>query len=208
MAYGGLRGAVGFSLVSMVNSTHVPAAQMFLTTTLAVVMFTVFLQGGTIKLFVNLLHIDRKSDEHVSLTEEINRKVFEHVMAGIEIICGKHGEFYAQNLFKQLDKKYLKRWLCVKDYDHTMKKIYEEVTLGDHLIHLYGPQLISKDNLNNNNTVVVTSNATSGEPSRAATQSAGSSGQYSKLGSDMLDLEMQQSDSGATTPQATHTSMV
>ena len=45
MAYGGLRGAVGFSLVSMVNQSDVPAAQMFLTTTLAVIMFTVFLQG-------------------------------------------------------------------------------------------------------------------------------------------------------------------
>ena len=34
MAYGGLRGAVGFSLVSMINQKDVPAAQMFMTTTL------------------------------------------------------------------------------------------------------------------------------------------------------------------------------
>ena len=32
-----------------------------------------------------------------------------------------------------------------------MKKIYEEVTLADHFLHLYGPSFISKDNLNNNN---------------------------------------------------------
>ena len=100
MAYGWLRGAVGFSLVSMVSHEHVPAAQMFVTTTLAVVMFTVFLQGSTIKLLVTWLHIDRKGEEHVSLTEEINRKVFEHMMVGIVIIRGKHGDFYAQNLFK------------------------------------------------------------------------------------------------------------
>ena len=49
----------------------------------AVIMFTVFLQGGTIKLFVNCLHIDKKSEEHVNLTEEINRKLFEHVMTGV-----------------------------------------------------------------------------------------------------------------------------
>ena len=44
MAYGGLRGAVGFSLVSMVNAEVIPPAQMFVTTTLAVVMFTIFFQ--------------------------------------------------------------------------------------------------------------------------------------------------------------------
>ena len=197
MAYGGLRGAVGFSLVSMVNPSHVPAAQMFVTTTLAVVMFTVFLQGSTIKLFVNWLHIDRKGEEHVSLTEEINRKVFEHVMAGIEIICGKHGEFYAQNLFKQVDKKYLKKWFCVKNYDHSMKKIYEEVTLGDHFLHLYGPSLISKDNLNNNNM----GDQQNGTSNTAFQQDAKANSNYSKLQSDMLDLEMQQPDSTPTKNQ-------
>ena len=44
MAYGGLRGAVGFSLVEMIDADVVPPAQMFVTTTLAVVMFTIFIQ--------------------------------------------------------------------------------------------------------------------------------------------------------------------
>ena len=43
MAYGGLRGAVGFSLVKMVKCTVKPR-NMFITTTLIVVMFTIFLQ--------------------------------------------------------------------------------------------------------------------------------------------------------------------
>ena len=43
-AYGGLRGAVGFSLVEMINADIVPPKQMFVTTTLAVVIFTVFFQ--------------------------------------------------------------------------------------------------------------------------------------------------------------------
>ena len=110
---------------------HVPAAQMFITTTLAVVMFTVFLQGSTIKLFVNWLHIDRKGDEHASLTEEINHKVFEHVMEGIEIICGKHGKFYTHHVINHIDDNYLKKWFCVKNYDHTLQKVFGEVTLSD-----------------------------------------------------------------------------
>ena len=43
-AYGGLRGAVGFSLVEMIDPNVVPPKQMFVTTTLAVVIFTVFFQ--------------------------------------------------------------------------------------------------------------------------------------------------------------------
>ena len=44
MAYGGLRGAVGFSLVMMIDKAVVPSAGIFVTTTLAVVISTVFIQ--------------------------------------------------------------------------------------------------------------------------------------------------------------------
>ena len=44
MAYGGLRGAVGFSLVDMIDEKRVPLKNMFVTTTLMVVMFTIFFQ--------------------------------------------------------------------------------------------------------------------------------------------------------------------
>ena len=38
----------------------------------------------------------------------------------IEIVCGKHGEYYAQSWFKQIDKKYLKKIFCVKEHDHSV----------------------------------------------------------------------------------------
>ena len=104
MAYGGLRGAVGFSLVTMINESHVPEAKMMVTTTLVVVIFTVFLQGGTIKFFVESLNIEKKIDSNVTLAEELNTKVFEHVMAGIEIITGEHGDFYVQNMWKHFER--------------------------------------------------------------------------------------------------------
>ena len=44
MAYGGLRGAVGFSLVKMIERCVIPVKNMYVTTTLAVVIFTVFFQ--------------------------------------------------------------------------------------------------------------------------------------------------------------------
>ena len=74
-----------------------------------------------------------------------------------------------------------------------MKKIYEEVTLADHFLHLYGPSFISKDNLNNNQTVVTA------ERKIGIVESNGA--MYSKLSSDMLDLELQSNDSNLGTPR-------
>ena len=86
MGYGGLRGAVGFSLVSMIQSDVVPAAPMFVTTTLAVIVSTVFIQGGTIKFLVNVLNIEKESEEELSISEEIHGKAMDNIMSGIEIM--------------------------------------------------------------------------------------------------------------------------
>ena len=64
MSYGGLRGAVGFSLAQVLSDNN-PYKQMFLTTTIFMVFFTVFIQGGTIKFLVNKLGIT-KHEEGVS----------------------------------------------------------------------------------------------------------------------------------------------
>ena len=64
MSYGGLRGAVGFSLAQVLSDQN-PFKQMFLTTTVFMVFFTVFIQGGTIKFLVNKLKI-KKHEEGVS----------------------------------------------------------------------------------------------------------------------------------------------
>ena len=57
--FAGLRGAVGFSLVEILDNTN-PYKNLFVTTTLFMIAFTVFLQGGTIKLFVEKLKIRKK----------------------------------------------------------------------------------------------------------------------------------------------------
>ena len=44
MSYGGLRGAVAFALVLLINPQHVKLQPMFVTTTIAVIYFTVFFQ--------------------------------------------------------------------------------------------------------------------------------------------------------------------
>lgn len=46
MSYGGLRGAVAFALVILLDKTKVPAKDYFVATTIVVVFFTVIVQVG------------------------------------------------------------------------------------------------------------------------------------------------------------------
>ena len=58
IGYGGLRGAVGFSLALILSDTN-QFKDLFLTTAIFMVYFTTFLQGGTIKWIVSLLSIEK-----------------------------------------------------------------------------------------------------------------------------------------------------
>jgi NhaP-type Na+/H+ or K+/H+ antiporter len=60
----------------MIKSDVVPAAPMFVTTTLAVIVSTVFIQGGTIKFLVNALDIEKESEEELSISEEIHTRLW------------------------------------------------------------------------------------------------------------------------------------
>jgi NhaP-type Na+/H+ or K+/H+ antiporter len=56
MAYGGLRGAVSFSLAFMI-SDDVPSKSTILASTYIIILFTVFFQGCTIEVLVRFLNI-------------------------------------------------------------------------------------------------------------------------------------------------------
>uniref|UniRef100_A0A1I7X9A6 Sodium/hydrogen exchanger n=1 Tax=Heterorhabditis bacteriophora TaxID=37862 RepID=A0A1I7X9A6_HETBA len=88
MAYGGLRGAVSFSLAFMI-SNDVPVKNTILSATYMVILFTVFLQGGTIKPLVRYLNIrlSRKED-NFRLFLEFNKGMIVHMTQGIEDLCG------------------------------------------------------------------------------------------------------------------------
>ena len=52
------------------------------------------LQGGTIKFIVDYLHIDRSKNAKKSLCEEINSKLFEHIMTGIEVQAFENQNYF------------------------------------------------------------------------------------------------------------------
>jgi NhaP-type Na+/H+ or K+/H+ antiporter len=49
MSYGGIRGAVAFALALILDESKIPRKKEFVTATIAVVFFTVFLQARFLK---------------------------------------------------------------------------------------------------------------------------------------------------------------
>ena len=151
MAYGGLRGAVGFSLVITIDKGQVgeETFHIFVTTVLVIVMQTVFLQGGTIKWLVNKLKIEKESDS-ASLMEVTNNRLFDHIMSGIESVSGKCGHHYCQDIFLWLDETYLKKIFCAPEAEteRDMLSLLSSLpSLTDHYLYLYCPELVSAQEL-------------------------------------------------------------
>nr|BAU68126.1 NHE6/7 [Nasutitermes takasagoensis] len=145
MAYGGLRGAIAFSMVEMLDPNVVEPREMFVTTTLVVIIFTVFIQGSTIKPLVALLKIARLDKDKETLTSEINNNVFSTMMAGIEEITGVRGDFYIRRKLEQFDDSFLKKIFLRDGPEHDIMRLYEKLCLTEHYAHLYGPATLIED---------------------------------------------------------------
>lgn len=120
LMYGGLRGAVSFSL-AFIMSSKLPYKDLVVTTTFAVIIFTVFIQGITIGPLVKLLHVRTHEKKKPTLNEEIIEHIMAHVMWGFEEVVGKHGENYYRQWFDHIDNTYLMRWFTNKELDKTTK---------------------------------------------------------------------------------------
>ncbi|XP_023714709.1 Na(+)/H(+) exchanger beta isoform X2 [Cryptotermes secundus] len=145
MAYGGLRGAIAFSMVETLDADLVEPRPMFVTTTLIVIIFTVFVQGSTIKPLVALLNITRSKSEKETLNIEINDNVIGTMMAGIEEITGVRGDFYIRRKLEQFDDSVLKKIFLSPGPDHDLTRLYEKLSLTEHFAHLYGPATLIED---------------------------------------------------------------
>ncbi|XP_067949410.1 sodium/hydrogen exchanger 2-like [Watersipora subatra] len=143
MAYGGLRGAVAFSLVSLLKLDQ-ETMDLLMTTMLMLVIFTVFIQGGTIKPLVSLLEIKTKeTEQNLSLLNELTVNAADHVMAGVEQIVGDHGVFVFYNWVIQLDDKHIKHLLQRNPMrkDEKIMKLYEKIALKQHFAALQGVEI-------------------------------------------------------------------
>ncbi|KAL6099404.1 uncharacterized protein ACO6RY_01233 [Pungitius sinensis] len=113
MAYGGLRGAIAFSLGFLLTENEMKS--MFLTAIITVIFFTVFVQGMTIRPLVELLAVKRKKEGKVSINEEIHTQFLDHLLTGIEDVCGHYGHHHWKDKLNRFNKTYVKKWLIAGD---------------------------------------------------------------------------------------------
>ncbi|XP_009637271.2 sodium/hydrogen exchanger 4 [Egretta garzetta] len=113
ISYSGLRGASSFSLAFLLPVNLFPRKKLFITATLVVIYFTVFIQGITIGPLVRYLDV-KKTNKKESINEEIHVRLMDHLKAGIEDICGHWSHYQLRDKFKKFDNKYLKKILIRK----------------------------------------------------------------------------------------------
>ena len=63
--------------------------RLLVTTCICVVIFTVFVQGCTIKKMVEILGVTRASKKETTMSETVNDRVLGYTVAGIEELLGE-----------------------------------------------------------------------------------------------------------------------
>ncbi|KAL1440428.1 hypothetical protein MTO96_009469 [Rhipicephalus appendiculatus] len=81
------------------------------------------------------------------LIREINSKLVDNIMLGIEEITGHRGGNYWKQVMEQIDEKYLKPLLQHKSAQDSLTRVYTKVVLADHYAHLYGPAAALEENI-------------------------------------------------------------
>jgi hypothetical protein len=119
MSYGGLRGAIAFALVSILEAEEFSSHELFVTSTIVVVYFTNLIMGATMKPLVKLLRVRTVSDGEPTMSETVVNRMIDHVTVGIEAIAAARGKNSTREWFSNLNNKYLKPILVgqkPKDY--------------------------------------------------------------------------------------------
>ncbi|XP_019609352.2 sodium/hydrogen exchanger 4 [Rhinolophus sinicus] len=112
--YSGVRGAGSFSLAFLLPLSLFPRKKMFVTATLVVIYFTVFIQGITIGPLVRYLGV-KKTNKKESINEELHIRLMDHLKAGIEDVCGQWSHYQVRDKFKKFDHRYLRKILIRKN---------------------------------------------------------------------------------------------
>ena len=148
MAYGGLRGAVGFSLAVVLNDQKW-YRELFLTTALAIVFFTCFIQGSTIKFLVKLMGITlRQSEDGVKqICPQIQETLFDNIMGGMEVLIGRSGHYGLYQKIQHFDNKFIRKFLISKQKKEKLERALDKVILEEHYTNLYAPRILAKAEL-------------------------------------------------------------
>ncbi|KAE8597531.1 hypothetical protein XENTR_v10016499 [Xenopus tropicalis] len=134
MSYGGLRGAVAFALVALLDENRVKEKNLFVSTTIIVVYFTVIFQGLTIKPLVQWLKVKRSEHRERKLNEKLHSRAFDHICSAIEDVSGQIGHNYIRDKISSFDSKYLSKIFMRKSAQKTQDRIlnvFHELNMKD-----------------------------------------------------------------------------
>uniref|UniRef100_A0A8C3RUA7 Sodium/hydrogen exchanger n=2 Tax=Chelydra serpentina TaxID=8475 RepID=A0A8C3RUA7_CHESE len=134
MSYGGLRGAVAFALVALLDEKKVKEKNLFVSTTIIVVFFTVIFQGLTIKPLVQWLKVKRSEHREPKLNEKLHGRAFDHILSAVEDISGQIGHNYLRDKWSNFDRKILSRVMMRRSAQKSRDQIlniFHELNLKD-----------------------------------------------------------------------------
>nr|XP_057902589.1 sodium/hydrogen exchanger 3-like isoform X2 [Doryrhamphus excisus] len=133
MSYGGLRGAVAYGLVMMLDD-KINEKNLMVSTTLIVVYVTVIVQGLTLKPLVTWLKVKRASVAEPTLIETVQNKVFDHMLVAIEDIAGQFGPNYMMDKWNHFEENWVSAILMKpsarKNRDYVFK-VFHQLNLKD-----------------------------------------------------------------------------
>lgn len=110
LAYGGLRGAISFALAFTLPD-NIGRKPLFVTATIAIILFTVFLQGISIRPLIEFINVRRTNRDVETINVEVHSRLMEHTMAGIEDLCGQWSHFYWKDKFMKFNNRILRKIL-------------------------------------------------------------------------------------------------
>ncbi|XP_019747230.1 sodium/hydrogen exchanger 2-like [Hippocampus comes] len=110
LAYGGVRGAICFALVFTLPDS-INRKNLFVTASIAIIIFTVFIQGISIRPIIEYINIRRTNKDLDTINVEIHNRVMEHIVCGIEDLCGQWSHYYWKDKFKKFNDRFLRRIL-------------------------------------------------------------------------------------------------
>ncbi|XP_065730199.1 sodium/hydrogen exchanger 3 isoform X2 [Phocoena phocoena] len=129
MSYGGLRGAVAYALVVLLDENKVKEKNLFVSTTIIVIFFTVIFQP-----LVRWLKVKRSEQRDPKLNEKLHGRAFDHILSAIEDISGQIGHNYLRDKWSNFDRKFLSKILMRRSAQRSRDRIlnvFHELNLKD-----------------------------------------------------------------------------
>ncbi|XP_006900235.1 PREDICTED: sodium/hydrogen exchanger 3 [Elephantulus edwardii] len=126
MSYGGLRGAVAYALVVLLDANKVKEKNLFVSTTIVVVFFTVIFQVRE--------PLASQPFRPRMLTSCFLWKAFDHILSAIEDISGQIGHNYLRDKWSNFDRKVLSKVLMRRSAQKSRDRIlnvFHELNLKD-----------------------------------------------------------------------------